>query len=71
MKLHKHPLVHHMTGGAAIGYLAREGDEKRYQLITSKYSAKIKDCSFSFSGILTNIQRIIGKEEIHCGMSYP
>jgi tRNA A37 threonylcarbamoyltransferase TsaD len=57
-----------MAGGAAIGYLAREGDEKRYQLITSKYSAKMKDCSFSFGGILTHIHRIIEREGIHCGM---
>jgi tRNA A37 threonylcarbamoyltransferase TsaD len=57
-----------MAGGAAIGHLAREGDEKRYQLITSKYSAKMTDCSFSFGGMLTNTQRIIEKEGIRCGM---
>ncbi|CAF2332804.1 unnamed protein product [Rotaria sp. Silwood2] len=69
MKLHEHPLVQDMAGGAAIGYLAREGDEKRYQLITSKYSAKMKDCSFSFGGMLSQIQRVIGKESIYCGSS--
>ena len=68
MKLHDHSHVRDMAGGAAIGYLAREGDEKRYQLITSKYSAKIKDCSFSFGGMLSHIHRIIEKEGIHCGM---
>lgn len=58
-----------MIGGAAIGYLAREGDEKRYQLITSKYSAKTKDCSFSFGGMLSQIRRVIDKEGIYYGMS--
>jgi hypothetical protein len=47
MKLHEHSVVHDLAGGAAIGHLAHEGDEKRYQLITSKYSAKMKDCSFN------------------------
>ena len=58
------------SGGAAIGHLAREGDEKRYQLITSKYSAKMKDCSFSFGGMLSQIQRVIEKEGIYCGMYF-
>jgi tRNA A37 threonylcarbamoyltransferase TsaD len=71
MKLHEYPLVQDMAGGAAIGYLAREGDEKRYQLITSKYSAKMKDCSFSFGGMLSHIQRVIEKESIHYGMYFP
>jgi hypothetical protein len=70
MKLHEHSTVQDMAGGAAIGHLAREGDEKRYQLITSKYSAKMKDCSFSFGGMLSQIQRVIEKEGIHCGMYF-
>ncbi|CAF1289906.1 unnamed protein product [Adineta steineri] len=69
MKLEQHSLVQDMAGGAAIGYLARDGDEKRYQLITSKYSAKMKDCSFSFGGMLSHINRIIDKEDIYCGSS--
>lgn len=68
MKLHDYPLVQDMAGGAAIGHLAREGDEKRYQLITSKYSAKMKDCSFSFGGMLSQIQRVIAREGIYYGM---
>jgi len=68
MKLHEHPLVQNMAGGAAIGHLACEGDEKRYQLITSKYSAKMKDCSFSFGGMLSQIQRVVERESIHCGI---
>jgi len=68
MKLYKHPLVQDMPGGAAIGHLAQGGDEKRYQLITSKYSAKMKDCSFSFGGMLSQIQRVIEREDIYCGM---
>jgi hypothetical protein len=70
MKLHEHSVVHDLAGGAAIGHLAHEGDEKRYQLITSKYSAKMKDCSFSFGGMLSQIQRVIEKEGIHCGMNF-
>ncbi|CAF4190679.1 unnamed protein product [Rotaria sordida] len=54
MTLHEHPLVQDMTGGAAIGYLACEGDEKQYQSITSKYSAKTKDYSFSFGSSNTD-----------------
>ncbi|CAF3827268.1 unnamed protein product [Adineta steineri] len=69
MKLEQHSLVQDMAGGAAIGYLARDGDEKRYQLITSKYSAKMKDCSFSFGGMLSHINRVIDKEDIYCGSS--
>lgn len=64
MKLHEHPLVCDMAGGAAIGHLARQGDENRYQLITSKYSAKMKDCSFSFGGMLSQVQRTIDKEDL-------
>lgn len=69
MKLDQHPRVQNMPGGAAIGYLAREGDEKRYQLITSRYSAKMKDCSFSFGGMLSQVQRIIEREDISYSMS--
>lgn len=61
MKLHEHPEVKDLCGGAAIATLARQGDEKRFQLITSQYSAKLKDCSFSFGGMLTNAQRLIDK----------
>lgn len=68
MKLHEHPLVRDMAGGAAIGHLAREGDDKRYQLITSKYSAKMKDCSFSFGGMLSQVQRTIDKEDLSYSM---
>ena len=68
MKLHEHPLVREMAGGAAIGHLAREGDDQRYQLITSRYSAKMKDCSFSFGGMLSQVQRVIEKQSIYCGM---
>lgn len=72
MKLHEHPLVQDLAGGAAIGKLACEGDERRYALITSKYSAKMKDCSFSFGGMLSQIQRVIEKEGIYYGMfSHP
>jgi tRNA A37 threonylcarbamoyltransferase TsaD len=67
MKLHEHPAVRDMCGGAAIGHLAADGDEHRYQLITSHYSAKMKDCSFSFGGILTHTQRVIEKEDIRYG----
>jgi tRNA A37 threonylcarbamoyltransferase TsaD len=67
MKLHEHPLVQDMAGGAAIGHLACEGDEKRYQLITSRYSAKMKDCSFSFGGMLSQVQRVIEREDLYCG----
>jgi hypothetical protein len=70
MKLHEYPCVKDMAGGAAIGHLAREGDEKRYQLITSKYSAKMKDCSFSFGGMLSQVQRVIDREGLYCGMSF-
>lgn len=69
MKLEQHPHVQDMAGGAAIGYLAREGDEKRYQLITSKYSAKMKDCSFSFGGMLSQVQRMINREDISYSIS--
>lgn len=68
MKLHEHSTVGDMAGGAAIGCLARDGDEKRYQLITSRYSAKMKDCSFSFGGMLTYAQRIIEKNHIRHGL---
>lgn len=61
MKLHEHPEVKDLCGGAAIAALARRGDEKRFQLITSQYSAKMKDCSFSFGGMLTHAQRLIDK----------
>jgi tRNA A37 threonylcarbamoyltransferase TsaD len=71
MKLHEHPLVQNMAGGAAIGHLANEGDEKRYRIITSKYSAKMKDCSFSFGGMLSQIQRIVEREDLHYGMYSP
>ncbi|CAF1151503.1 unnamed protein product [Adineta ricciae] len=67
MKLHEHTLVRDMVGGAAIGRLARDGDENRYQLITPKYSAKMKDCSFSFGGMLSQINRVVDKEAIYCG----
>ena len=67
MKLHEHPAVRDLCGGAAIGHLASQGDEHRYQLITPHYSAKIKDCSFSFGGILAQTQRMINKEEIRHG----
>ncbi|CAF1213577.1 unnamed protein product [Rotaria magnacalcarata] len=65
LKLHKHPLVENMVGGAAIEYLAREGYEKRYQLITPKYSAKMRDCSFSFGGMLSQIRRVIEKDGLY------
>ena len=64
MKLHEHPAVKDLCGGAAIGALARRGDEQRYQLITSQYSAKMRDCSFSFGGMLTHAQRMIEKGNI-------
>jgi tRNA A37 threonylcarbamoyltransferase TsaD len=64
MKLHEYDIVEDMCGGAAIAHLARQGDEQRYQLMTSQYSAKIKDCSFSFSGILSHAQRLIAKNNI-------
>ena len=67
MKLHEHPTVKDLCGGAAIAALARQGDEQRYQLITSQYSAKLKDCSFSFGGMLTHAQRMIDKENVRWG----
>lgn len=67
MKLHEHPLVQDLPGGAAIARLALDGDEKRFQLITSKYSAKMKDCSFSFGGMLSQTQRVIEKQGIYTG----
>lgn len=70
MKLHEHPAVRDMCGGAAIGHLAAQGDEHRYQLITSHYSAKMKDCSFSFGGMLTHTQRMIEKEDIRHGILF-
>lgn len=68
MKLHEYPLVQDMAGGPAIGHLACQGDEKRYQLITSRYSAKIKDCSFSFGGMLSQVQRVVEREGLYYGM---
>ena len=68
MKLHMHPVVRDMPGGAAIGHLAHDGDDTRYQLITSHYSAKMRDCSFSFGGMLSQIQRTVDREDIRCGL---
>lgn len=70
MKLHEHPLVHNMSGGAAISHLANHGDENRYKLITSQYSAKARDCSFTFGGMLSQAQRMINKEDIQCKNTY-
>ena len=66
MKLQEYPVVQNMCGGAAISHLAKNGDKNRFQLITSRYSAKIKDCSFSFGGMLAHAQRIIEKENLRC-----
>ncbi|UXI22990.1 hypothetical protein NH340_JMT08933 [Sarcoptes scabiei] len=55
-----------MSGGAAIELLAKNGDPFSYfTKVTSHplYSSRFRTCNFSFSGLLTAIQRKIGELE--------
>ncbi|CAF0804066.1 unnamed protein product [Didymodactylos carnosus] len=64
MNLSEHPSVKDLVGGAAIEYLALQGDSSIFNLITSQYSAKSKDCSFTFGGMLSAAKRLITKHQI-------
>ncbi|KAL5496209.1 hypothetical protein EMCRGX_G012449 [Ephydatia muelleri] len=56
LRLHRHPKVSHLSGGAAIEVLARHGNPKLYHL--PHVMSRRMCCQFSFSGLKTAVKNI-------------